>query len=130
MSTTVATFTVQGKAVTQGNHAVSRAGRIYDKSGPQLRAWREAITWEARGKMRARPAVEGPVGVRLEFVLPAPKRKVRAHPITKPDIDKLTRAALDALTAARVYVDDAQVIDLHVTKSYGDPCMHALVVAL
>lgn len=130
MSATVATFTVDGKAVPQGNHGISRAGRIYDKSGPALRAWREAIAWKGRMAMLTRAPSAGPVGVRLDFVLQGPKRRTRVHPTVRPDIDKLTRAALDALTMARVYGDDSQVCDLHVTKAYGDPALHVLVVEL
>ena len=39
---------------------------------------------------------------------------------TMPDIDKLARCALDALTGI-VFRDDAQIVDLHATKRYGEP---------
>ena len=37
----------------------------------------------------------------------------------KPDIDKLTRAVLDALTH-HAYDDDCQVVSLNVVKLYGE----------
>jgi Holliday junction resolvase RusA-like endonuclease len=42
------------------------------------------------------------------------------HPATRPDVDKLVRAMLDALKGT-AYVDDGQVIELHARKLYGDP---------
>jgi len=39
---------------------------------------------------------------------------------SKPDIDKLSRAALDALTIARVFHDDSAVAGLTVAKTYAD----------
>tara|TARA_R110002126_G_scaffold15112_4_gene62226 strand:+ start:1828 stop:2259 length:432 start_codon:yes stop_codon:yes gene_type:complete len=45
----------------------------------------------------------------------APREKA-----SKPDIDKLARALLDALTGVMFY-DDSQVVDLTVSKRYSDP---------
>lgn len=78
------------------------------------RAWREA----GQGG-----PLTGEVTIRLEFVLPrrrsAPKRSTPAH-TRKPDIDKLTRLALDALTSV-VWADDAQVTDQHSLKREAQP---------
>jgi crossover junction endodeoxyribonuclease RusA len=55
--------------------------------------------------------VEGPIAVGLEFVLyrPVSTPKSKTPPATKkPDIDKLERAVLDALTHV-IWTDDAQV---------------------
>jgi Holliday junction resolvase RusA-like endonuclease len=38
-------------------------------------------------------------------------------PVSRPDIDKLARAVLDAMTGPIIY-DDAQVVRLLVTKCY------------
>jgi len=40
-------------------------------------------------------------------------------PATRPDIDKLSRAVLDALTGI-VFSDDAQVADLQAHKFFAD----------
>jgi Holliday junction resolvase RusA-like endonuclease len=42
---------------------------------------------------------------------------VRRYPTTKPDLDKLARAVLDALTGV-YYLDDAQVVSLDLQKAY------------
>jgi len=39
------------------------------------------------------------------------------HHAVKPDVDKLARAALDALTGI-VYDDDARIVELHASKAY------------
>ena len=43
-----------------------------------------------------------------------------ARMTTMPDVDKLARCALDALTGI-VFRDDAQIVDLHAVKRYGEP---------
>ncbi len=66
---------------------------------------------------------EGPVGIDLHFGLPKPKsapKKRRVWPDKRPDLDKLTRAVLDALTYV-VYADDSQVVEIRATKDYGAP---------
>lgn len=62
----------------------------------------------------------GAVAVDLLFVMPRPKTGRRVLPAVRPDIDKLTRLVLDALTDAGVIVDDGQVTDLTVRKRYPD----------
>jgi Holliday junction resolvase RusA-like endonuclease len=58
--------------------------------------------------------------VSLVFGLPAPKRFVRAHHTTKPDIDKLARSTLDAITlSGRIWLDDSQVTVLLCRKEYA-----------
>lgn len=64
----------------------------------------------------------GPVSVGLEFVFPREVRDVAVWPIAirYGDSDKLTRNVLDALTDAKVYGDDSQVVALNVIKWFVD----------
>lgn len=103
----------------QGNHAVSRHGYVYEKSSAALKAWRNQIIFAARMQWGLRPPLAGPLLVWLEFAMPAPKRKVRELPTVRPDLDKLVRPCLDALTASAIYSDDAQVTELRATKRYA-----------
>ena len=48
-----------------------------------------------------------------------PKTVKRIYPFVRPDLDKLCRAVLDALTGI-AYKDDQQVVSLFATKSYGE----------
>jgi Holliday junction resolvase RusA-like endonuclease len=75
----------------------------------------------------------GPVIVDVEFRMPRPKShyiggvcrpsKLRMdaprHHAVKPDATKLWRSTEDALTGV-IWVDDAQVVDQRVTKTYAD----------
>lgn len=65
----------------------------------------------------------GPVIVEMFFVMPRPLvLKARFEPFTKtPDIDKMQRCVLDALTHV-VYADDKQVVGMgSVWKRYANP---------
>lgn len=87
----------------------------------RLKPWRNTIALTAR-HLFPLPAA-GPVEVALVFYLPAPARmpKGRVAPTVRPDLDKLGRAVLDALTAAGAYIDDSQVVALSARKRYGRP---------
>ncbi|WP_167507045.1 MULTISPECIES: RusA family crossover junction endodeoxyribonuclease [unclassified Mesorhizobium] len=45
------------------------------------------------------------------------------------DVDNLAKAILDAMTAAGVWLDDAQVVELTCRKRYGDACCTTVRVA-
>lgn len=119
-------FFVPGVPVPQGSKRhVSRD--VLVESARMLGPWRSTVTLAARQAHRG-PIVDGPVRVSCEFVFPWPKRWHRTNgevkddaPVrhaTRPDADKLARAALDSLTGV-VFRDDGQVCDLHATKRYG-----------
>lgn len=57
--------------------------------------------------------------ISLSFLLPKPKSVKRAQPTVKPDIDKLCRGTLDALTQAGAIDDDARVCQLIACKTYA-----------
>lgn len=59
----------------------------------------------------------GAVWLYLTFVMPRPKSEPKAtrQHTRKPDLDKLVRAAMDALTGI-VYTDDSQVHGVHAYK--------------
>lgn len=62
-----------------------------------------------------------PVYVHAVFTLPKPPSVKRAHHTVAPDLDKLCRFLLDALTdAGNVYEDDSQVCELSLSKEYSD----------
>jgi Holliday junction resolvase RusA-like endonuclease len=50
--------------------------------------------------------------------MPKPRTVKRLHPTVAPDLDKLIRAALDAMTAV-AYLDDGQVTEINAMKVYG-----------
>lgn len=90
----------------------------------RLPNWRTLIAWQAAQAWTAAP-LEQAVTVELEFVMPRPKSLPKSKP-TPPhtkrsgDIDKLSRACLDALTDV-VLVDDAFVNRLVAERRYAEP---------
>jgi Holliday junction resolvase RusA-like endonuclease len=93
-------------------------GRVIHSQGSALAVWRSTIGLAA--KQQHAKLIEGPVGIKLDFYMLKPRTVKRDMPTVPPDLDKLIRAVLDALTGI-VYLDDAQVVEIQATKSYGEP---------
>ncbi len=121
------TFFVAGVPVPQGSKsAFVRGGRavVVEGSNKDQRdrhaAWRADV---ARGASVAHNGAEpilGAVAVRLEFFMPLPKSDpYRPSHVSAPDLDKLIRNVLDALTNSGVIRDDSQVHMLEARKSYA-----------
>lgn len=118
-------FNVGGRArVSQGGSAEGRR---------KLADWRQAIGEEARRALPENtPLLDGPVYVTASFLLPKPKSAPKSRRLTtkKPDLDKLCRSLLDALSGV-IFRDDSQVVSLFVTKAYAiedRPHVEVLVV--
>jgi len=110
----VVNLVVEGIAQAQGSMVASAAGKVHHAGGGKLSNWRKTIGWTAKAAMRTQP-LTGPLVVYLHFTLPGDASKPATRP---PDLDKLARAVLDALTGI-VWVDDAQVAQLVAVKVYG-----------
>lgn len=98
----------------------------------ELRPWRDSVI-SAAHNAEGQEVFFGTTTVVLAFFFPRPKSHYgsgknaevlkESAPLWKtsaPDLDKLTRAVLDALTQAGLLRDDAIVCELHATKTYGD----------
>lgn len=97
-------------------------GHVFHSHGSALRSWRGAIVDGIREQeLDLKRLTDVPVLVHLSFRLPRPKTTTRKKPSVRPDIDKLSRAVLDALVEAGVVKDDGQVTTLIAEKLYADP---------
>lgn len=120
----VISFQVHGLPIPQGS---TRAWVLHGKpvitsAAKGLATWRRLVADVAQNYAPAEPW-GGPVGIELHFGLPKPKsapKKKRVWPDKRPDLDKLTRAVLDALTYV-VFGDDSQVVEIQASKDYGAP---------
>ena len=103
-----------------------RGGRItLVEASKNLKPWRDTIAavavqtamstgWKILDK-------ETPIDVLICFTLPKPKTVKRDLPTVKPDLDKLVRAALDAITQSKmIWNDDAQVCRIVTEKHYSE----------
>jgi len=130
---------VYGVPVPQGStraFAVRKGGAptgrvVVTGDNPKTKSWRQAIIDAAEDACTWRNSYD-PLAVKLVFILPRPavhygrgrnagsvKESAPRWPISKPDLDKLCRAVLDALTDAGVWRDDSQVVTLAAAKMYG-----------
>ena len=119
---------VPGVPVPQGSaKAYVHGGRaVVTSDNARLRPWRSTVTAAIAA---IEPDVEtGPVEVTLDFTFARPashfgKRGLRGtapdFPAVRPDIDKLCRAVMDALSSV-VWVDDRQVARLVASKRWPD----------
>lgn len=122
-------FTVAGIPAAQGSKRYLGRG-ILIESSKRVAPWRSDVRTAAEAADVPFGALpfEGPLAVGLIFRLPRPKAHLGARglrssapaiPSTRPDLDKLTRAVLDALTGL-AWLDDCQVAQLDVSKVYAD----------
>lgn len=115
---------VEGSPVPQGSFRHIGNGRIIS-ANPKLNNWRQTIADQIAQQTHHR-LVDARIRLELVFTLPRPKSvsiKRRAVPTTKPDLDKLTRAVMDAISLERycqIIKDDSLVTDLHAVKRYDD----------
>lgn len=110
---------VPGVPAPQGSKRHVGRGVLIESSkavGP----WRERVALAAHS--HARVLLGGPVSVDLVFVLPRPKsapKRTTPPAIKRPDLDKLARAILDALTGVW-FADDSAVVSLFASKRLAE----------
>lgn len=114
------TFVV-GRPAAQGSKRHVGKGVLIEQSkavGP----WRTLVAWHVAQVWLHRAPLDGPVALKVEFVMPrprsAPKRSTPAA-IKRPDIDKMIRALLDAMTGI-CWRDDSQVVQVWAFKRMAE----------
>ena len=110
-------FSVAGLPVPQGSLKMMN-GNIVHVKDKELRAWRTDIGNTAKSCGVEIAQKETGIIIDLMFCLPKPKSVKRSIPSTRPDLDKLIRGVLDALTGI-AYVDDGQVVEITASKIYS-----------
>ena len=122
-------FHVPGVPIPQGSMKAIQSPhqafpRIVHDNASELKGWRDVVRAYARLHVAGHPW-DGPVRIWVDFIFARPKSHIGktgllacALPIPTPDVDKLVRAFLDALTGV-AFVDDRQVIQVDAAKYYG-----------
>lgn len=125
-------FEVRGTPAPQGSHRAfvnRRTGRaIVTDDSPATRPWRQDVRAAALDALGPGGPAVRPVVVVLAFRFDRPKghhgrhgllRSAPPEKLTKPDLDKLVRSTLDALTGL-VWRDDSQVVGIDASKGWAD----------
>ena len=119
---TVITFTIPGISVPKARPRATKIGNRAIMYTPAKTKEFENYVKLVAAQYAPEELLTGPLDVGLEFNLQRPKslpKKIQHH-TKKPDIDNLAKSVLDALEEI-IYVNDAQIISLQVTKDYGIP---------
>lgn len=133
--TTELTFFVEGDPVAQPRVKAARRGNfIHIYTPPTADAWKKLVG------LRAKEAVKlskwkhdgSPLGLRLLFWMPRPKSHFRTGKFwsilrddapkqhtSKPDIDNLQKAVMDAMTDAGIYSDDCLIFQTEALKAWA-----------
>lgn len=127
---TLKTFVV-GTPAPQGSKRHVGNGRMIESS-KKVAPWRQAVAWELAQAKHG--MFTGPVAANIVFYLARPKyhfgtgrnegKLKDSAPIfsdKKPDLDKLLRSTLDAITTSGAVVDDAQIVLINAVKMYANP---------
>ena len=131
-------FYVEGNPAPQGSKSPNRGGKGFHEASKNLPGWRKKLVSKAGEFLAGREGFTQkdkrgdaePLYCSLQFFMPRGKTVKRAHHTVKPDVDKLERAVLDAMTIAGVWSDDAQVISGPRGKRYADECVPGVRIVI
>jgi Holliday junction resolvase RusA-like endonuclease len=133
---------VRGTPAPQGSKRHVGGGRMVEQSR-NLAPWRAVVTQAAAlAKIRTpswAPAPDAPLALNVTFTVARPASHWRtgkhshllrpsapADPIARPDLDKLIRSTMDALTDSGAISDDSRVIYVSAVKAYPGANLDAL----
>ena len=139
-------FQVTGQPATAGSKrafpfrkANGGLGVRVTEDNPKAKGWRELVIGAATDAHKGE-LLNGAIRLTLTFVRPRPQGHFRTgknagrlkedaprYPTTKPDCTKLTRALEDALKGV-IWRDDAQVVEQHVNKTFGEPACCVVLI--
>ena len=115
-------FTVYGTPRPQGSMRafIPRGAKfpVVTADNKKLKPWRNEVAGVAVSLDVQCIAAHIPVSVDIAFFFARPKSVKRTAMTVKPDIDKLIRSVLDAITGILIN-DDSQVCSVLATKAYS-----------
>ena len=122
----IVTFIVEGEPTGKGRHRTTKKGLNYTPRETVIyENWVKSVYINRVGEK----ILKGPIKAHIEAYYTIPKGKSKnakvqmqkgiIRPIKKPDCDNVAKAILDALNNI-AYKDDAQVVELSVSKYYAD----------
>jgi Holliday junction resolvase RusA-like endonuclease len=131
-------YSVYGEPIGKGRPRFAKRGNFVSTYTPQkTKTYEDEIRMMAKAAMGASEPLETPVTVAIYIRVGIPasyskqKRKDALanieRPTKKPDIDNIAKCFLDGMNGI-VYLDDKQVVSLHITKVYAEtPAVEVMV---
>ena len=132
------TYIVYGEPVGKGRPRFARRGKFTSTYTPQkTKTYEDEIRMMAKAAMGASDPLETPmtVAIYIRVGIPASYSKQKRKdalagiikPMKKPDLDNVAKCFLDSMNEI-IYLDDKQVVNLHVTKVYAEtPAVEVMV---
>jgi Holliday junction resolvase RusA-like endonuclease len=128
--TFVVDFIIDAVPVAKGRPRFSsRGGFVKAYTPAKTSDWETVVRTEAVKAMGSSSPLDGAVALSMRFYLPIPaswsKKRTEAaksgqeRHVKKPDVDNFAKAVMDACNGV-LFVDDSQVVDMHVAKYYSD----------
>lgn len=136
--TFIVMYTVYGEPVGKGRPRFVRRGNFTQTYTPaKTKSYEDEIRMMAKAAMGSTELLETPIAVAIYIRVGIPasfskqKRKDALagiiRPTKKPDLDNIAKCFLDAMNDI-IYLDDKQVVSLHVTKVYAEtPAVEVMV---
>ena len=136
--TMMITYIVYGEPVGKGRPRFVRRGNFTQTYTPlKTKTYEDEIRMMAKAAIGSSEPLETPVSVYIYISVGIPasfskqKRKDALlnieKPMKKPDIDNVAKCFLDAMNGI-IYLDDKQVVNLHITKVYAEtPAVQVMV---
>jgi Holliday junction resolvase RusA-like endonuclease len=131
-------YSVYGEPIGKGRPRFAKRGNFVSTYTPQkTKTYEDEIRMMAKSAMGASEPLETPVTVAIYIRVGIPasfskqKRKDALanieRPTKKPDADNILKCFLDAMNGI-VYIDDKQVVNIHLTKVYSEiPAVEVMV---
>ena len=131
-------YTVYGEPVGKGRPRFARRGNFVSTYTPQkTKSYEDEIRMMAKAAMGSNELLDTPVTVAIYIRVGIPKSFSKQKrkdalagilkPTKKPDLDNVAKCFLDSMNEI-VYLDDKQVVNLHVTKVYAEtPAVEVMV---
>jgi Holliday junction resolvase RusA-like endonuclease len=136
--TFMVTYIVYGEPVGKGRPRFAKRGNFVSTYTPQkTKTYEDEIRIMAKAAMGSSEPLDTPmtVAIYIRVGIPASYSKQKRkdalsgvlRPTKKPDLDNIAKCFLDGMNDI-VYLDDKQVVNLHVTKVYAEtPAVEVMV---
>ena len=131
------TFKVDGQPHGKGRPRFSRAGGfVKTYTDEKTKAYEDLVRLSARKSMGSSEPLKTALDafIYISFAVPLSYSKKRKEACLnglerhtkKPDIDNVVKAVLDGCDKV-IFENDSQIINLYVTKKYGEPHVEVLI---